>query len=296
MDITFVHGRAQGGRSSNDIRDQWYAGLAKGFQAIGKAVPPKDQIAVPFYGDELDRHTDAAQDNAWDIVFRAEEPDQDPGGLREFESDFLDDIREQLGITKDEIEAEMDKIEAEMAVRVRNRAPWNWEWVQALGRIIDRRVPAVANVVVWGLTKDVRTYLTKLTTRRAIHGIVQPNVEGGPRVIVAHSLGSVVSYWLLNDLGTGANVPLFITAGSPLGVHSVKKRLDSLGKPAGVQKWLNVADPRDPVALREILDQRHGFPADIENIDDISNPRDDPHSIAGYLSDPRVAEQIAAVL
>ncbi|MFB7160955.1 hypothetical protein [Streptomyces sp. NPDC056242] len=76
-----------------------------------------------------------------------------------------------------------------------------------------------------------------------------------PRVVIAHSLGSVVAYEALwaNPVLT---VDLLVTLGSPLALpHAVFHRLQPPpeagrgSKPPGVRRWINLADPGDLVAL-----------------------------------------------
>ncbi|MER5254503.1 hypothetical protein [Streptomyces sp. NPDC002855] len=76
-----------------------------------------------------------------------------------------------------------------------------------------------------------------------------------PRVVIAHSLGSVVAYealWATPAL----SVDLLVTLGSPLALpHAVFQRLQPPpeagrgSKPPGVRRWINLADPGDLVAL-----------------------------------------------
>ncbi|MFD5861489.1 hypothetical protein [Streptomyces chartreusis] len=78
-----------------------------------------------------------------------------------------------------------------------------------------------------------------------------------PEVVVAHSLGSVVAYealWSRPDIG----VKLLVTLGSPLAMpHAVYDRLlpspaeQPAGRPPGVGRWVNLADPGDLVAIPE---------------------------------------------
>ena len=75
------------------------------------------------------------------------------------------------------------------------------------------------------------------------------------RVVIAHSLGSVVAYealWARPDL----EIDLLVTLGSPLALpHAVLPRLsptplDGRGaRPPGVARWVNLADPGDIVAI-----------------------------------------------
>ena len=80
-----------------------------------------------------------------------------------------------------------------------------------------------------------------------------------------------------------------------MGLNTIKKRLPQpLRIPHGVQRWLNVTDQEDIVALHPRLDQDTFIPG-IENVDDVENG-EDPHAIERYLSDPRVARAIHAAL
>jgi hypothetical protein len=62
--------------------------------------------------------------------------------------------------------------------------------------------------------------------------------------------------------------------------------------PAKVGHWLNAIDPADFIALGRGLDKT-SFSDGIENILDIHNDPDSPHSIKGYIGDHRVASAIA---
>ncbi|MFG3064848.1 hypothetical protein ACGFYM_40870 [Streptomyces sp. NPDC048231] len=80
-----------------------------------------------------------------------------------------------------------------------------------------------------------------------------------PRVVVAHSLGSVVAYEALHA-HPELRPELFLTIGSPLALpRAVFERLlpspqgaaPALrgARPPGVMRWVNIADPGDPVAI-----------------------------------------------
>ncbi|MEU0939425.1 hypothetical protein [Embleya sp. NPDC005971] len=75
-----------------------------------------------------------------------------------------------------------------------------------------------------------------------------------PRVVIAHSLGSVVTYEALHA-HPESEVELLVTLGSPLALpHAVFHRLRPTPtptgtRPPGVRRWVNVADHGDPVAI-----------------------------------------------
>jgi hypothetical protein len=79
------------------------------------------------------------------------------------------------------------------------------------------------------------------------------SVLEGADVVIAHSLGSIVAYETL--WATGLDLPLLVTVGSPLAVPQILPRLtptpmDGRGsKPPGVERWFNLADQGDLVAI-----------------------------------------------
>ncbi len=109
---------------------------------------------------------------------------------------------------------------------------------------------------------EVAAYLTAGGgTREKVRAAVAETIRRNqPKAVIAHSLGSVVTYetlWANPDL----EVDLLITLGSPLGMRNVVfERLlpaptDGRGKkPPSVRRWVNIADKDDiaaiPAALR----------------------------------------------
>jgi hypothetical protein len=101
---------------------------------------------------------------------------------------------------------------------------------------------------------EVHAYFTVPEVREAIAAqIRQTMAELEPDVVVAHSLGSVVAYEVLHS-DPARCVETLITMGSPLAMPDIVfDRLVSPGgrhgKPPGVGRWINVADPGDIVAI-----------------------------------------------
>jgi hypothetical protein len=80
-----------------------------------------------------------------------------------------------------------------------------------------------------------------------------------PRIVIAHSLGTVVTYEALHA-HPELTVDLLLTLGSPLALpgaifdrlipHPANGPTGRLGaRPEGVKRWVNIADPGDPVAI-----------------------------------------------
>ncbi|NJP25835.1 hypothetical protein OHB01_33330 [Microbispora hainanensis] len=107
---------------------------------------------------------------------------------------------------------------------------------------------------------EVAAYLgggdPRVRAREAVAEVVR---RRRPRVVVAHSLGSVVTYealWAHPDL----SVELLVTLGSPLGMRGVVfERLAPVpvrgrgARPPGVRRWINIADKDDIAAIPAVL-------------------------------------------
>ena len=285
MKIVLIHGRAQGGRSSQQILEQWVPGLKAGMHAAGLTLDPSIPIVAPFYGDVLDSMSEQAIRFRPEVVTRGTPPS---GDVDEVTAAMIEQMAIRAGL-------DFDQVLEEENVSVVERGPERWGWVQALARRLEAKYPWLARTVIGKVTSDVKSYIDFPHIQDAVHDIVVPVLGDGPTVIVSHSLGTVIAYWSLVEQVSNADVPLLITAGSPLGLNTIKKRLPQpLRIPHGVQRWLNVTDQEDIVALHPRLDQDTFIPG-IENVDDIENG-DDPHAIERYLSDPRVARAIHAAL
>ncbi|MFU8873213.1 hypothetical protein [Micromonospora sp. SL4-19] len=284
MRLVFVHGRSQGRKDPTELLLSWQNALTRGLELAGcPALDTSVEVRMPFYGRRLDELTEAGPAPG-DVVRRGPGNTVDP-----VEGEFVLDIAHRAGITDEEISAEAG--EAVVA-----RGPQNWPFVLAAGRLVSRRIPWLGRELLPLLTTDVAAYLTRPHVTKEINGLVKADIGEGPVVMVGHSLGSVVAYWVLRTELPAVDVRLFLTVGSPLGIDVVKRYLPvPLGMPGGVRKWLNAADRRDPVALFSRLD-RDVFPADIENVDDIHNPEDNPHGIVGYLSDRIVCTRLSEAL
>jgi hypothetical protein len=110
-----------------------------------------------------------------------------------------------------------------------------------------------------------------------------------PEVIIAHSLGTIVTYDVLSDPQLKDRIPsVLVTVGCPLGIDNVQKRLrKGAGRPnpipAKITTWSNFADRFDPVAIEATL--RDEFkPTDLIVDDEVNNRAKNNHDIDGYLS------------
>jgi hypothetical protein len=113
--------------------------------------------------------------------------------------------------------------------------------------------------------KQVRRYLSESSTRAAIQARVANAITADTRLVIAHSLGTVVAYealcahpeWGIRGL---------ITMGSPLGIRNlifdrlVPSPSEGFGCwPSVLEWWVNVADGGDIVAIEKRLSSRFGY-------------------------------------
>jgi len=93
------------------------------------------------------------------------------------------------------------------------------------------------------------TYFTDPEVRARDHQRLLERIDGDTRVVVAHSMGTVVAYEVLREHPDLA-VEEFVTLGSPLGDGVVTAAIDRDGDgrlpwPGGVRNWTNVAAEGD---------------------------------------------------
>ena len=124
--------------------------------------------------------------------------------------------------------------------------------------------------------------------RKALDGI------DGPVVVLAHSLGTIIAYDVLREM-KAIEVPLFVTVGSPLGVTEVQDLITTpLRVPDVVDRWINVSDLRDLVALDHTI--RSEF-APAERCQDafVTNSSDNHHGIVEYLRSRPVRDAVLSL-
>lgn len=155
---------------------------------------------------------------------------------------------------------------------------------------------ATQRAVIWFL-KQVRRYVTEADIRRLAQQSLIDRISAETRVVVAHSLGSVVAY---ETLCAHPEFPVrtLITLGSPLGTPSLLPRFVPAVRPghaqwpAGLERWVNVADAADIVALRKQLRPLYGDRV----VDHVVHNGATMHHVMPYLTAPETGRAILAGL
>lgn len=298
--LVFVHGRAQQEKDSKALKDEWLTALEAGLRMAGLPMTATDATTTfPYYGDTLVQLlAGGTPETVTPVILRG----GGTGGSAEaeFVREVLAEVQAHVEVTDDEVRADiLGDPDADVVLR---RGPGSSEWVQAMLRVIDRRVPLASGASIALATSDVYHYLTRTGSRRKIDREVGAALDRPePCVVVAHSLGTVVAYNILSKPSASRDwqTPEFITLGSPLAVRRIQQEVRGLAGvvrcPVGVDRWRNAMDERDIVALYPLTQTRFPLvpprPA-IENKTDVRNDTSNHHGIAGYLGDPEVARCI----
>jgi hypothetical protein len=166
----------------------------------------------------------------------------------------------------------------------------------------SRFLAGVAERLFVGDLKQFRAYFCDDDMRDAIQERVETAIEADTRVIVGHSLGSVIAYELLFK-HPHPQVRALVTLGSPLGIPNlVFDRLRPAPAATGngrvigawplVAMWANVADTGDVVATVE--DLRPLFGDGIRQLRVHNGAK--AHDMSPYLTDPLTGQLISAGL
>jgi hypothetical protein len=290
MRMVFVHGIEQQGKSAAAIRDEWLESLNLSYRSLPlNPLACLTRIDAAFYGDFLEESSSLWLPGA--AIPLGELGVQE--GLMEPPDEVLRDFASKFGISEAQVISEGMRIATPQGHGVHKG------WVKALARLIEQVSP-FRGVIALRAIVQAHAYIRNRYVHDGVNDLVRPVFDSDePLVVISHSLGTVVSYSLLREFalaGRPRQVPLFLTLGSPLGIESVLSGFERPRTcPKGVARWVNGADPEDFVALRGDLTSEMYGPG-IENLPDIDNGEEDPHSIIRYLRDARVARIIAGAV
>lgn len=292
--LVFLHGRSQQGRDPQRLRGTWAAGLNAGMTRASMPGIEPGSVWFPYYGDRLVQAVSALETLAGAAdsgVEPAEALAPAPGDpVRTVYEELLSVAAAHAGMPAD-LEAthtgKPDEGMAGIGATIVSRLQRHLRWLAARSRLDE--------VTIALLFRDVAAYLGRPGVRAEVLTAVADTLpDDGPIVLVSHSLGTVVAM----DLVAGVrhlDVSLLVTAGSPLGMDAVHRRLTAreLRRPATVQRWVNVWCPGDAVAIGCPLRPTWG-----DGLNEIvtNNANDRVHDITEYLGDPAVAAVIGAAL
>lgn len=248
--IVGVHGIAQQYRGRTQLVASWQPSLVSGVEI---AARPQRIGQVPFdlafYGNQ----------------FRKRYARPAGGGLKKGGKDE----HVLAGLDQDEVDAllaaAVEVVPSEQLATAEAGAPPKGipmlpRPLQVVLRALDATFGPSAGVLYLGVLRQVRRYLYDQAVKEEVDVILDDTIGPDCRVLVGHSLGSVVALEFVRR-HPEHRLDLLLTLGSPLGLHMVQKGLPvssygsthRAGIPDSVATWVNVRDPRDPVACAGTL-------------------------------------------
>jgi len=221
-------------------KDALYKCLLKGVQQVN-----------PQVADEI-----AASEHSFDVV--------------SWTYDFYREHRD-IALDRQAIDAVCETPVANEADRA-EAASWKRRasrWIYRLGDLMPFLIPHLASEKTEVHLRDLRRYLRNQNQiadhiREMLKVPLRAATESGrPILLIAHSMGSVISYeslWqMTHEHSDRVVVDLLLTMGSPLGQNFLQKRIlghDRVGAlryPDNIRRWINLAAIGDLTAVDPML-------------------------------------------
>lgn len=298
-EVVLVHGIAQEQKSADGLEAEWLPSLAGGVRVAGhpeladRLWRTRDlDVRMAFYGDiflprDQQGASDELDESDWEFAeqlavewLRRAAEDSSRESDRTTAARELEQVVEPAGETQ--------------GVRAALRPVIN-----ALTRLkpFARFGVALAERMVVKSLRQVTRYLTDDDVREEVQRRVAALIDDKTRVIVAHSLGSVVAYEAAHRLDR--SLPLLLTLGSPLGLQTIvydRLRPQPPAVPPLVRRWVNIADRDDLVAARpDLTGLFSGGEGVLESALTVDNGAK-PHDATFYLAKAQIGGPVAAVL
>jgi hypothetical protein len=305
--IVLVHGIAQEQLSADSLEAQWLPALAGGVRNSGNGAladrlwrdsrPGDISVRMAYYGSKFiadgQQGAAVAEDLDHAALDLAEELAE--SWLRTA-AQYADDERDRREASRQLVALERGELGAQSA-RAALRPALNGlarlRWFAPLG-------VGVAGTFVWRALTQVTRYLTDDPIRAYAQQQVLDAIGTDTRLVIGHSLGSVVAYEALHR--TEHPVAL-LTLGSPLGLRTIvydKLRPQPSHVPPTVNRWDNLVDRDDLIAAH--LDLAPYFPpangstvapVTAQPLDNGSKPHDAVHYLTKTTTGRIITETVS---
>jgi hypothetical protein len=129
------------------------------------------------------------------------------------------------------------------------------------------------------------------------------SASSSPHVVVAHSMGTVISYDNLKRVASSPEIDGLITLGSPLGLDEIQDKLRpewtrDTGYPDKVDRWVNIYDRFDPVAGLDPVFSNDYRRDGAATVVDVNQQSWGPwrHSVLKYLQGDQLRQELGSML
>jgi hypothetical protein len=279
--IVGVHGIMNQQLGRHQLIADWGPALADGLERAAGHQVPIPGLDIVFYGD-LFLPARAGAGHKGPVGELAELTEEDADTL----SPFAEEAIGALGFSQ--------LPDEDLSAKGRTSIPLP---LQRILRAMDHRFGSrKASLLFLGELKQVRRYLLDPAIKAEADERAEKGIAQGARVVIGHSLGSVVAFEFIRQ-HPDYPVDLLLTLGSPLGLRTLRALMPDPDYGAGrmplnVARWVNLRDPRDPVACAGDLNR---FWPGVSDDDTVDN-QGDAHSVSRYLGKRQVGLAVLRTL
>jgi hypothetical protein len=302
-EIVFVHGIANEQLSADRLEETWREQVAGGLRAARR-----DDLADRVVRDRSLAGAIDSRMAFYGNLFLEPGGQGVAGGLADAEQQRLADqlATEWLENVASRSSSEVDREEAARTLAIAQRGD---EGAQGFGAVTGTVFKAISRVPYFAEATFGAAAFVARALRQVVLYLEDPKIRPeaqhrvlkllGPetRVLIGHSLGSVVAYEALHY--AKETVPLFLTIGSPLGLRRIvypKIWPQPPVYPKMAARWVNIADHDDFIAgetdLEQMFPGANGRFRGTWTVDNGSSP----HDAEFYLGKESIGREIAAVL
>jgi hypothetical protein len=305
-EIILVHGIDQQQQSADKLENQWVPSLAGGVRTAGfpevadrlwrnVGNPGGIETRMAFYGD---------------LFLKSGQQGDDPGDYTAAEAELAEALAVEW-LTRTAERATKQKVR-EAGRRELAYVTKQMGEEQGHGSVIRSAIGGLAQIswfAPFGMgfaerfvnrsLAQVTRYLTNEEIRSAALASLFQLMGPETKVLIGHSLGSVVAYEAAHLINQ--SLPLLLTLGSPLGLATIiyeRIRPQPPGFPPAVRRWVNVADRDDFVATEPDLKDLFGASvpggAVFEGGYTVDNGAD-PHNCDFYLGKAQVGRPVGEI-
>jgi predicted alpha/beta hydrolase family esterase len=275
-DVVGVHGISQQQSGRHQLLKAWQPALADGVDRATGGDGPEFEFDLAYYGNFFLAAT--TDKGITDKAIGAGDLEALDDDMVEFFGNVENEVVDEEP-TKEEAAKEL----GELLRPVSRLAAW-----------LDRRFGVLGRGLFFGDLVQVRRYQRDDDLAAAVRFQLEKTIGTRTRVLIGHSLGSLVAYEYL-CLHPDSGVDTLITLGSPLALRSIQDSLRTAGAdgrpmaPPGLVRWVNVRDRSDPVSCGGGLSATWSAVAD-----ELVDNGDDPHAATRYLGKKETGAAVLA--
>ncbi|MFH4157684.1 lipase family protein [Acinetobacter bereziniae] len=294
MKIIFIHGMNQQNYNADNLKQHWLDIFQQGINELKLAISTTElDISLPFYGDLITKHQlsnrfdlDAFLPKSWVNFHLHKHSATAPSTVL------------NTAPTIPILPYFMPEHELKLSKRLYLASQLFKDKALKEFSVILNNFPKLHESLIHKFLIETYLYLANPQFMDEVHQRISASLEADQsHVIVAHSLGTVIAYNLLQQLSPQYKIQRFITLGSPLAFKVIQSKLTPpIQSPTCLNgDWHNFYSPDDFLTAFPLVNAPFDFQPAILNTS-ISTFIHSPHQIAGYLQHPAVIKNIVEAL